>query len=87
MPFVTPLSFGIVALGLFVVVLQMRRWILDAGSSRRLLDRATMEQALVRPGELANAEGQTLTLVVVGGAAMVLNYQSRSATQDVDAFL
>jgi hypothetical protein len=45
-----------------------------------------MEQALVRLGELAAADGHTLTLIVVGGAAMVLNYQSRYATQDVDAF-
>lgn len=31
-------------------------------------------------------QGQTLTLVVAGGAAMVLRYNARLSTQDVDAF-
>lgn len=86
MPGVTPLVFGLAALVLLVVVLVVRRLLPTAGDSRRLLDRAIMEQALVRLGELAAADGHTLTLVVVGGAAMVLNYQARRATQDVDAF-
>jgi hypothetical protein len=87
MPFTTPLIFGLVALAVLVVVLLVRRFLPGVGDSRRLLDRATMEQALVRLGELAAAEGHTLTLIVVGGAAMVLNYQARRSTQDVDAFL
>ncbi|NJN15275.1 MAG: hypothetical protein HC822_02715 [Oscillochloris sp.] len=86
MPGSTPLVFSLVALVLLAVVLLVRRWIPGPGDSPRGLDRATMEQALVRLGELAAAEGHTLTLIVVGGAAMVLNYQSRYATQDVDAF-
>lgn len=86
MPGVTPLVFGLVALVLLAVFLVTRRWLPPTGDSRRLLDRAIMEQALVRLGELAAADGHTLTLIVVGGAAMVLNYQSRYATQDVDAF-
>lgn len=31
-------------------------------------------------------QGQTLTLVVAGGAALVLRYTARLSTQDVDAF-
>lgn len=86
MPFTTPLTFGLVALAVLVVVLLVRRLLPDPGDSLRGLDRATMEQALVRLGELATANGHTLTLIVVGGAAMVLNYQARRSTQDVDAF-
>jgi hypothetical protein len=86
MPVVTLLTFGLSALAALAVALLVRRLLPATGDSRRLLDRATMEQALTRLGELAAAEGHTLTLIVVGGAAMVLNYQSRDATQDVDAF-
>ncbi|WP_129630279.1 DUF6036 family nucleotidyltransferase [Candidatus Oscillochloris fontis] len=45
-----------------------------------------MTQALTRLGALAAEQGHTLTLVVVGGAALVLRYQARLSTQDVDAF-
>lgn len=86
MPFVRSLVFGLAALNGIAVVLLTRRWFPITGDSRRLLDRATMEQALLRLGELAISEGHTLTLMVVGGAAMVLHYQARRATQDVDAF-
>lgn len=49
------------------------RWLLTGpDDSRTGLNRATMTQALTRLGELAAADGHTLTLVVVGGAAMVL---------------
>ncbi|EFO79809.1 hypothetical protein OSCT_2326 [Oscillochloris trichoides DG-6] len=45
-----------------------------------------MVQALTRLGALAADQGHTLTLIVVGGAALVLRYQARLSTQDVDAF-
>lgn len=50
------------------------------------LDRATITKALTRLGELAAVAGHTLTLLIVGGAAMVLRYNARLSTQDVDAF-
>jgi hypothetical protein len=50
------------------------------------LDRATIVQALTQLGAVAQAAGHSLTLVAVGGAAMVLRYNARLATQDVDAF-
>jgi hypothetical protein len=36
-------------------------------------------------GQLAVADGYTLHLVIVGGAAMVLGYDARQSTQDIDA--
>ena len=51
------------------------------------LTRDMIIHALTRLGELAYSEGQTLTLVVVGGAALVLRYNTRVSTQDVDAFM
>ncbi len=83
----TAITFALTALALLAVLLVARRWLAGSGPSPRGLDRATMVQALTRLGELAAAEGHTLTLVVVGGAALVLNYNARLATQDVDAFL
>jgi hypothetical protein len=50
-----------------------------------LLSRHEIESALKRLGEFAAAEGETLRLVVVGGAAMVLGYGARASTRDVDA--
>lgn len=83
----TTITFTLTALALLAVLIVARRWLSSSGTSPRGLDRATMVQALTRLGELAAAEGHTLTLVVVGGAALVLNYNARMATQDVDAFL
>jgi hypothetical protein len=50
-----------------------------------LIDRDQIVAALERLGELALAEGESLQIVVVGGAAMVLGYNARQATHDVDA--
>lgn len=86
MSYAPPAAFGLVALALLAVVLLVRRWLPEPGDSQRPFDRATMEQALTRLGALAAAEGHTLTLIVVGGAAMVLNYQARLSTHDIDAF-
>ena len=50
-----------------------------------LLDRDQIVAALERLGQLALEEGATLEIVVAGGAAMVLGYDARPATHDVDA--
>jgi hypothetical protein len=50
-----------------------------------LLTRQDIITALKRLGQLAAADGHTLRLVIVGGAAMVLGYNARESTQDVDA--
>src|SRR5262245_5107082 len=50
-----------------------------------LLTRQEIIIALERLGQLALAQGYTLQLVVVGGAAMVLGYNARPSTHDIDA--
>ena len=52
-----------------------------------LLTRPQIEDALRRLGNLALDHGQLIELMVVGGAAMVLAYDARQATHDVDAVL
>jgi hypothetical protein len=49
------------------------------------LERDEIVDALRRLGELALGEGQSVRIVVVGGAAMVLGYSARRSTRDVDA--
>jgi hypothetical protein len=79
-------TISLVALSLAVVLLLGRRWLAGPAGGDNGLTRASMTQALARLGELAQAHGQILTLIVVGGAAMVLRYQARVSTKDVDAF-
>lgn len=50
-----------------------------------LLTRQDIINALERLGQLAAADGYTLQLLIVGGAAMALGYNARQATQDIDA--
>ncbi|MFP4439638.1 MAG: DUF6036 family nucleotidyltransferase [Chloroflexaceae bacterium] len=50
-----------------------------------ILTRQDMISALERLGQLAVADGYTLQLIVVGGAAMVLGYNARLSTRDIDA--
>jgi hypothetical protein len=50
-----------------------------------LLTRQDMISALERLGQLAAADSYTLHLMVVGGAAMVLGYNARQSTHDIDA--
>jgi hypothetical protein len=50
----------------------------------QLLGRDEIVSALERLGQLALAEGESLQAVVLGGAAMVLAYNARPATHDVD---
>jgi hypothetical protein len=52
-----------------------------------LLSRQDIEEALARLGELANQEGHRVELLLVGGAAMVLAFEARMSTHDVDVFI
>jgi hypothetical protein len=49
--------------------------------------REEIENGLRRLGELAQAQGFIIRLTLVGGAAMVLGYQARQSTRDVDAVI
>lgn len=49
-----------------------------------LLNELDIVSALKRLGELATAQDYALHLIVVGDAAMVLGYQARQATHDID---
>jgi hypothetical protein len=49
--------------------------------------REEIEDGLRRLGELAQAQGFKIRLTLVGGAAMVLGYQARQSTRDVDAVI
>ena len=49
------------------------------------LDRATIESALALLSEKLKAEGVTGEVCIFGGAAMVLAFDARLATRDVDA--
>jgi hypothetical protein len=44
-------------------------------------------QGLTRLGELAQARGTHIELTLMGGAVMVLAYQTRPSTRDVDVFI
>lgn len=44
-------------------------------------------QGLTRLGELAQAQGTHIQLTLMGGAVMVLAYQTRPSTRDVDVFI
>lgn len=50
-----------------------------------LLTRSDIESALHRLGELAQQQDESIELLVVGGAAMVLAYDARMSTHDIDA--
>ena len=72
-----------IAIGLLlfgVIVVLAGRLLLAGFGSRKVFTRDEIVQALIRLGELANAEGHALTLVVVGGAALVLRYNARAST-------
>jgi len=49
-----------------------------------LLGAAELEAALLRLGELAQDQGETIELQIVGGAVMVMDFGSRKSTRDVD---
>ncbi|CAN5841364.1 hypothetical protein BH10CHL1_BH10CHL1_13850 [soil metagenome] len=52
-----------------------------------LLTKEEITNALQRLGALAQQQGQEIELLVVGGAAMVLAYNARLATHDVDGIV
>ena len=52
-----------------------------------LLSKADITAALQRLGELALQNGYAIELLVVGGTVMVLRYEARLATHDIDAVI
>lgn len=52
-----------------------------------IFSREEIQDGLKRLGELAQAQGLNIRLTLVGGAAMVLGYQARESTRDVDAII
>lgn len=52
-----------------------------------LLGKAEISRALVRLGELALENDETIQLVAVGGAVMMLAYNIRPMTHDVDVLI
>lgn len=54
-------------------------------ASELLLDRAGIEEAFLRLGNRLQRRGIVADVYVVGGAAMVLAYDARRATRDIDA--
>lgn len=52
-----------------------------------LLSQQAIKRALTRLGELAQTNGHQIELLAVGGAVMVLAYNARLATHDVDVFI
>jgi len=49
--------------------------------------REEIQDGLRRLGELAQAQGLHIRLTLVGGAVMVLGYQARQSTRDVDVVI
>jgi hypothetical protein len=49
-----------------------------------LLTRSEIEQALRLLGKQAHGEGKELQIMVVGGTAMVLGFDARPSTKDID---
>ncbi|MDR1282450.1 MAG: hypothetical protein LBK99_16760 [Opitutaceae bacterium] len=49
------------------------------------MEKPVLIQALRRLGELAEAEGSMVEITVYGGVAMMLHFDSRQATKDIDA--
>ncbi len=52
-----------------------------------LLTRQDIESGFERLAQLAQSQGCTLRLFVRGGAAMVLGYDARQSTHDIDALI
>ena len=52
-----------------------------------ILTRQEIVSALTKLGALAQEQGHTVELLIVGGAAMVLLYNARPATRDVDVMI
>lgn len=52
-----------------------------------ILTKQEITQALERLGELAQEQGHPIELLLMGGAAMVLMYDARPSTRDVDVLI
>ncbi len=52
-----------------------------------IFTRQEIEEGLRRLGELAQAKGLKIELTLIGGAVMVLRYNARPSTRDVDAVI
>jgi hypothetical protein len=52
-----------------------------------ILTKQEITQALERLGNLAQEQGHSIELLLMGGAAMVLLYNSRPSTRDVDVLI
>jgi len=52
-----------------------------------LLSRHEITNALTHLGELAQRRGHHVELIAVGGAVMVLAYEARLSTHDIDVFI
>jgi hypothetical protein len=52
-----------------------------------LLSKEDVESALTRLGELALAKGQSVELLILGGTLMVIHFQTRASTRDVDVVI
>src|ERR1700728_1685108 len=50
-----------------------------------MFDRQALEQALDELGRRARTEGKTIEIAIDGGSALMLTYDWRLATKDVDA--
>lgn len=58
---------------------------LDKSATAEPFDRNTLEVALGRLGALAAAEGKVVEISIYGGSALLLTFDRRKATKDVDA--
>ena len=52
-----------------------------------MLSKEEIITALERLGQLAQAQGYNIELMIVGGAAMVLAFDARQSTHDVDVVI
>jgi hypothetical protein len=52
-----------------------------------LLDRKDLLDALTRLGQLAQAEGQNIELLLVGGSVMAIAFMARESTRDLDVVI
>lgn len=52
-----------------------------------ILTKQEITQALEQLGKLAQQQGQSIELLLMGGAAMVLMYNARPSTRDVDVLI
>jgi hypothetical protein len=52
-----------------------------------ILSKSDLIGALTRLGEMANSEGKTVELLLLGGSLMVLVFETRQSTQDLDVVI